>query len=75
MVGYDMKVDSQGNHNWHSNHKHIPRTNIYQELFINAFDQIAQDAQKLGFEIVNATPGSALTQFPPVRLEDIANGK
>jgi len=69
LLGFDMKVGEKG-HNWHKNHKHTPRPTIYQQLFLPPFQQIAEDAAKLGLEIVNATPGSALEVFPFVSLEE-----
>lgn len=67
LLGFDMKMGSSG-HNWHSNHKHVPRSTVYQHLFLPPFEKIAKDAKVLGLEIVNATPGSALDVFPKVNL-------
>lgn len=70
LLGYDMHVVDD-RHNWHSNHKHIPRNDIYERRFIPPFEKIAQDADRIGLEIINATPNSALTVFPHKRLEDL----
>jgi hypothetical protein len=54
-----------GHNNWHSDHWTSDRKdhNPYRE-FLLAWPYIARDAKAMGIEIVNATPGSALTQFP-----------
>jgi len=70
LLGYDMKV-VDGNHNWHTNHKHHPRNDIYEKRFLPPFQKIASDADRLGLKIYNATPDSALTVFPLVSLEDV----
>lgn len=69
LLGFDMKTQ-EGKHNWHENHKHVPRTTIYQSLFLPPFEKIAQDAERLGLEVVNATPGTELKVFPLVDLRD-----
>lgn len=73
LIGYDMKT-REGKHNWHSNHKHVPRQDIYERRFLLPFTRIAQDAERLGLEIINATPDSALTVFPYQSLEQIVEG-
>lgn len=70
LIGYDMKV-REGQHNWHTNHKHRPRIDIYEKRFLPPFEKILSDANKLGLEILNATPDSALTIFPSVNLKDV----
>lgn len=70
LLGFDMKV-VDGQHNWHNNHKHFPNTNIYEKRFLPPFEKIASDAKGLKLEILNATPGSALTLFPMVNLADV----
>ena len=68
LLGYDMRrVGDKAN--WHDEHP-APEKNPYNR-FMKRFESIAQDARKLGFEIINATPGSALTYFPMMRLEDL----
>ena len=67
LLGYDMcQVD--GKSNWHGDH---PNSNNPYRIFLKAFDAIKKDADELGIVILNATPGSALTLFPIVDLEDI----
>lgn len=67
LLGYDMRrVDDQPN--WHTDHP-SPNKNPY-ERFLKPFPYIAKDAKKLGIEIINATPESALKEFPITSLED-----
>ncbi len=63
LLGFDMKMKDD-NHNWHTNHRHIPDSNIYETRFLPSFQIVARDAKILGLEIVNANPDSALTLFP-----------
>jgi len=71
LLGFDMrKVD--GKANWHDDYV-VPkpfRFNPYSR-FLSVFPGIAKDLKRLNVECVNATPGSALTVFPIVKLEDI----
>lgn len=72
LIGFDMQVSADGMHNWHKFHKSAPRSDVYVSRFIPAMEQIAKDAARLGLEIYNATPGSALTCFPLVNYEEAA---
>lgn len=58
--------------NYHPDHP-SPNKDPY-ERFLKAFHFIRKDARKLGVEIINATPGSALSLFPIVPLEELING-
>lgn len=71
LIGYDMHIDKDGNHNWHKLHNHRPVDNIYKNRFYAPFKIIRSDAKKLGVEILNATPGSSLDLFPMVALEEV----
>ncbi len=69
LLGFDMKTTS-GKHNWHDKHQVKPKDDIYSTRFLVAFTDIRKDAEKLGIEIINLTPGSALDDFPKGSLED-----
>jgi hypothetical protein len=74
LLGFDMKTDEAGNANWHEDHPtRRPKEPPYPH-FMRPFPTIANDAREMGVEILNATPGSALTLFPFVDLEEIACG-
>lgn len=70
LLGFDMKVQN-GEHNWHQNHQFKPRPGVYEERFLPVFEHIKQDADRLGLDIINSTPDSALTLFPYVELEGV----
>jgi len=72
LIGYDMKVDENENHNWHTKYvgKHTPPIKIYENRFLACYKTIKRDADKLGIEILNTNPDSALLEFPFVKLED-----
>ena len=74
LMGFDLKRDEANNTHWHDEYKKV---NPGQEdivytyrKFKRGFDEIASDAVKLGVEIVNATPGSALESFPICSREE-----
>jgi acetyltransferase-like isoleucine patch superfamily enzyme len=72
LVGFDMrKID--GKKNWHDDHKEKPHNPFTRHL--KPFAQIARDAMELGLEIINVTPGSAIKQFPIMKLTDFVTGK
>lgn len=70
LLGYDMRPVNGKDH-WFG-----PRPPSYWTLtppyknFLELFPSIVAPLQTLGVEVLNATPGSALTLFPAVRLED-----
>jgi len=71
LLGYDMrKID--GNNNWHTTHPTagIPKHDPYTR-FLRPWPFIARDAKQMGVEIINATPGSALGEFPIVDPQEI----
>lgn len=61
LFGFDMQTVN-GDNNFHNHHK-VKRTVGYSR-FLDSFEAIARDAEKLGLTIVNATLGSALPFFP-----------
>lgn len=70
LLGFDMHKE-EGNHHWHSYYKDRgPNHNPYPRHLIG-WPQIAKDAQSVGLEIINATPDSAITDFPYMPLEEI----
>lgn len=75
LIGFDMqKVGGESNyHRDHDIHKATPKQQaVYDpyERFLAPFPKIAEDLSRIGVECVNATPGSALTVFPTMTLEE-----
>ena len=70
LLGFDMS-SVQGKHNWHA--AHGPRSakfNPYPRHLL-PFASIARDLDALGIECVNATPGSAIINFPMIDPEAV----
>lgn len=67
LLGYDMRrVDNQPN--WHKDHP-SPEKNPYFR-FLRREHFVAKDAERLGLEIINCTPGSAAKKWPIMTLEE-----
>lgn len=68
LLGYDM--NDEGEKNWHDNHQAEPLPGRKAEKFIPTIKKGAPVLAKHGVRVFNATPGSALTCFPIVTLEE-----
>lgn len=78
LVGYDMRMvrmpDGTLKKNWREHpgpEKGGSALSMSFNNFIRVFGRVAEDAKKLGLEILNATPESALKIFPFVELGDV----
>ena len=71
LLGYDMKVDGNRT-NWHNEPR--PQANAYadviQRSMLPHYPTLIEPLKKLGVEVINATPDSALTCFPMMSLEE-----
>lgn len=66
LYGFDMHPGKDGLHHWHGKHTGRcgnPRASEYQR-WIGTFRALAKDFDRLGIEVINCTPGSALDCFP-----------
>ena len=81
LVGFDMSSSPSGVTHWHGGHKKEPvrhgkgkmRKIVKKppyERFRQTTSFIARDAEKLGVEILNASPVSTIEVFPKVKLKD-----
>lgn len=64
LLGYDFKLGPNGEKHFHRDH---PAGCVQTQLFpawIKRFESTARDLKKLGVEVINVTPGSALPWFP-----------
>jgi len=68
LVGYDMRVVAGREHH-HAEYSGPRDLDQYARDFVPAFRGWHADALAVGAEIVNATPGSAVAEFPFVSLE------
>jgi len=83
LLGFDMKEVAKEKHedgrpikNWHDVHKKYETRKMQESLgcykrYLKCMPDIKRDADKLGLEIINATPNSAIVQFPFAKLEDL----
>jgi hypothetical protein len=67
LLGYDMRRVEDAP-NWHNDHP-SPDKNPYFK-FLRRVPIVAKDAERLGLEIINCTPGSAITRWPIMTLEE-----
>jgi len=71
LLGYDMNVN--GSTHWHAGHP-TTKPEAFQQTLDNAmlpkFPTIVEPLATAGVEVLNATPGSALTCWPIVPLGD-----
>lgn len=83
LVGFDMCRDAIGKQHWHNIYGTAkppvppPRRRGYVitapsfRKHLHGFPFIAEDAKERGIEILNACPGSAITQFPKLTVKEI----
>lgn len=71
LLGYDMR-HAGGKVHWHGSHPEGMNNPKEKQLagWAEAFSTMLPDLQRLGVEVINCTPGSALKCFPMARLED-----
>lgn len=70
LLGFDMRMVDR-KHNWHDNHRSEERPKIYQNSMIPFLKPMSDAMKVTGFQIVNATPNSALDVFPIKPLEEL----
>lgn len=82
LLGFDFKTDKERGlregHSWHEFHTSIPQQDIYTNKFLKSMKCIKKDLVQLNesgtwprqVEVLNATPDSALKEFPMVSLEE-----
>lgn len=68
LLGYDMQPTGGKSH-WHGDHPNGVRSCWHN--WLKLYDKVAEHANELGLEIINATRETALTCFPRVSLESI----
>lgn len=61
LYGFDMR-DVDGESHWHNDHQ--SKKPSPHARFLRCFPAIKRDAERLGIEIINASPGSAIKEFP-----------
>lgn len=71
LLGYDMHVSGTRSH-WHKEKRSAAASfaGTIQRNFLPCFPTLVDPLRERGIEVLNATPGSALTCWPMVMLED-----
>lgn len=70
LLGFDMRADGRGD-NWHCRHKQGTDKSRYVTHFMPPIAAMAWPLKQRGVEVINCTPGSALSCFPILPLEDL----
>ena len=72
LLGFDMKLDDNKNQHWHKFYAGNPKTvGGTFKMHKRGFPAIAEDAKRLGIEILNANPNSGIEEFRKVSIKDI----
>jgi hypothetical protein len=73
LLGYDMKV-TNGESHWNVNRPEMETPGAYVSIFqytmLPRFQTLVEPLERLGIEVINATPDSALTCWPYLPLEE-----
>lgn len=73
LLGFDMSMDGIYVSHWFGSHNlgnKRPKAPPFTR-HLKGFSAIAEDAKRMGIEIINASPTSAITQFPKVSVKDL----
>jgi hypothetical protein len=68
LIGFDM--NDQGKANFHLRHQAPPLRNRKKNKFIPAITSLKPGLDQANVDVVNCTPGSALTCFPVMSLDE-----
>jgi len=71
LLGFDMKLGPKGEKHHHPDH---PAPLVQAQVFgewIHKMQKFSKDLKAAGCEVLNATPGSALTCFPAVDWREV----
>lgn len=68
LLGYDMRIVENRSH-YHDEYSNTEFAKAYSQEFVRGFDGWHEAALKVGCQIINCTPGSAVDEFPFLPLE------
>jgi len=84
LLGFDMNTNGTGDQHWHTlykkgmpvagvvaGNKRDPKMNLPFHRHLIGFPQIAKDAQRRGIQIINASPDSAIQEFPKYTVKQL----
>jgi hypothetical protein len=69
LLGFDMRRSGDATH-WHRTHDPSRKNDPYN-IHMKGTERMAEDAARLGIEILNCSPDSAIKAFPKVGLKDV----
>lgn len=69
LLGFDMRLGPKGEKHWHPDHPSPLMQGMCFGDWLHKFNHLAVDLKKEGCEVINCTPGSALTCFPMSTIE------
>ena len=69
LLGYDMHVQGKVSH-WHDEERSANFQSHCERHFLPCFQSLVRPLAEAGVEVINATPGSALTLWPHLPLEE-----
>jgi hypothetical protein len=75
LLGFDMKPAADGRTQWHRNYPYADPADVYARVMLPHFPTLVDPLRRLGVEVINATPGSALTCFPRGELADVLKAR
>jgi hypothetical protein len=79
LLGFDMNIDNTKMQHWHNLYGKGPvnddrrRRKLPFSRHLTGFPVIAEDAKRVGVEIINASPSSAIDCFPKVSVKEFLN--
>jgi hypothetical protein len=72
LFGFDMKLDPNQNQHWHKLYASpLSQTTSIFNKHLMGFPQIKKDLDKLGIEVFNCNPDSAIECFQKVNFKDL----
>ena len=69
LLGFDMSFNGKGVSHWHGSHGNEKPPPFRKHML--GFPVIAAEAKDRNIEIINASLGSALTEFPKVHVKEL----
>lgn len=70
LLGYDMHFNGEKSH-WHGGHPVPVGEAMYRNVYAKYFRELVPQLRQMNIEVLNATPGSALTCFKEVSIESL----
>jgi len=77
LLGFDMKLSKEDYQHWHDIYlrgkivEERRRMGLPFDKFLRRFKYIAEDAKKIGVEIINACPDSAIIEFRKTTVKEL----